>query len=109
MISLVCKYAQTIDNRILILYYFKLLLKIESAFKIYIYNLQILRACMFVLHSVHLDFYDTIALSVERYYMRKRPSKQTSLLPLLSVTVYSLRERKLAVTVLVLPLVNTFS
>lgn len=64
---------------------------------------------MFVLHSVHLDFYDTIALSVERYYMRKRPSKQTSLLPLLSVTVYSLRERKLAVTVLVLPLVNTFS
>lgn len=29
----------TIDNRILILYYFKLLLKIESAFKIYIYNL----------------------------------------------------------------------
>lgn len=39
MISLVCKYAQTIDNWILILYYFKLILKIESAFKIYIYNL----------------------------------------------------------------------
>lgn len=52
---------------------------------------------MFVLHSVHLVLYDTIALSVERYYMRKRPSKQTSVLPLLSFIVYSLRERKLAV------------
>ena len=62
-----------------------------------------------VLHSVHLVLYDTIALSVERYYMRKRPSKQISVLPLLSFVVYSLRERKLAVIVLVLPLVNTFS
>lgn len=62
-----------------------------------------------VLHSVHLVLYDTIALSVERYYMRKRPSEQISVLPLLSFVVCSLRERKLAVIVLVLPLVNTFS
>lgn len=62
-----------------------------------------------VLHSVHLVLYDTIALSVERYCMRKRPSKQISVLPLLSFVDYSLRGRKLAVIVLVLPLVNTFS
>lgn len=34
------EYAQTLGNMILILYYFKLILKIESAFKIYIYSLK---------------------------------------------------------------------
>lgn len=37
-----------------------------------IYILQILRACMFVLPSVHLVNYDIVTLS---RYMRKKPSK----------------------------------
>lgn len=61
---------------------------------------------MFVLHSIHSVLYDTIALSVEISILYE---KQISVLPLLSFIVSSLRERKLAVTVLVLPLVNTFS
>lgn len=64
---------------------------------------------MFVLRSVHLVLDDVVALSVERYSMRKRPSKQVSVPPFLSFIACSSGERRLAVTVLVLPLANTFS
>jgi hypothetical protein len=55
---------------------------------------------MFVLYGIHLVLYDTVASSVGRYYVRKRPLKHISVPSFLSSLVYSLGKRRLGVAIL---------